>query len=98
MLAEIAVHQTRAHFLARDGHLVDNPRVGPDLAERYWRPGNAAGASTTRSASALTGRALNADAIAADVNLDAPAAIAAARASLAKLPSIPRHEGPWRST
>jgi hypothetical protein len=30
----------------------------------------------------------------ADVNLDAPAAIAAARASIAKLPSIPRHQGP----
>jgi hypothetical protein len=37
---------------------------------------------------------LNADAIAADVNLDAPAAIAAARAAIARLPSIPRHQGP----
>jgi hypothetical protein len=92
VLAEIAVHQTRAHFLARDGHLVDNPRIGPDLAAHYWRPGNAVSFDDTLRA--LTGRPLNADAIAADVNLDAPAAIAAARAAIARLPSIPRHQGP----
>lgn len=91
ILAEIAVHQTRAHFLARDGHLVDNPRIGPDLAESYWRPGNAVGFDDTLRA--LTGKGLNADAIVAEANMDTEAAIAAARAAVAKLPSIPRHEG-----
>eukprot|EP00931_Biecheleriopsis_adriatica_P004309 TRINITY_DN106001_c0_g1_i1.p1 TRINITY_DN106001_c0_g1~~TRINITY_DN106001_c0_g1_i1.p1 ORF type:complete len:701 (+),score=160.91 TRINITY_DN106001_c0_g1_i1:23-2104(+) len=42
VLAEMAVHQTRAYFLEKDGHIVDNPNVGPTLAEKYWRPGNSA--------------------------------------------------------
>jgi hypothetical protein len=41
VLAEMAVHQTRRHFERRDGFLVDNPAVGRDLAEHYWKPGNA---------------------------------------------------------
>lgn len=41
VLAEMAVHQTRRFFLKRDGALVDNPKVGRDLAEHYWKPGNA---------------------------------------------------------
>lgn len=39
-LAQMAVYQTRAYFLRRDGHLMDNPRIGSDLARAYWRPGN----------------------------------------------------------
>lgn len=92
VLAEIAVYQTRAHFLARDGHLVDNPKIGPDLAANYWAPGNAVGFDDTLRA--LTGRGLNADAIAADVNLDADAAVKAARESVARLASVPAHSGP----
>ena len=42
VLAEMAVHCTRAHFLARYGRIVDEPRVGADLAEAYWAPGNGA--------------------------------------------------------
>ncbi|HKP95728.1 MAG TPA: M3 family metallopeptidase [Fibrobacteria bacterium] len=41
VLAEMAVHQTRRFFLKRDGVLVDNPNIGRDLAEHYWKPGNA---------------------------------------------------------
>ena len=40
VLAEMAVHQTREHFIAKDGYIVDNPAVGPTLREAYWRPGN----------------------------------------------------------
>ena len=40
VLAEMAVHQTRAYFIAKDGYIVDNPAVGPTLREAYWRPGN----------------------------------------------------------
>ncbi|KAJ3306553.1 hypothetical protein HDV03_004682 [Kappamyces sp. JEL0829] len=40
VLAEMSVHQTRAHFLSKYGRIVDNPQVGKDLAEVYWRPGN----------------------------------------------------------
>lgn len=28
VLAEMSVHQTRSHFLAKYGHIVDNPNVG----------------------------------------------------------------------
>ncbi|MEZ4393861.1 MAG: M3 family metallopeptidase [Polyangiales bacterium] len=91
VLAEIAVYQTRAHFLARDGHLVDNPRIGPDLAASYWAPGNAVGFDDTLRA--LTGRGLNVDAIAADVNLDADGAVEAARQSVARLATVPKLDG-----
>src|SRR6478736_7091592 len=40
LLAEMAVHQTRAFFLQRDGYLSDNAGIGPALAEQYWAPGN----------------------------------------------------------
>ena len=40
VLAEMSVHQTREFFLKRDGYLTDNPKIGPSLAESYWKPGN----------------------------------------------------------
>ena len=40
VLAQMAVAQARSYFLARDGHLVDNPRIGPELAKVWWQPGN----------------------------------------------------------
>jgi len=40
VLAEMAVHQTRAFFMRRDGFMVDNPAVGPTLTEGMWNPGN----------------------------------------------------------
>jgi hypothetical protein len=36
VLAEMAVHQNRAHFRAQYGRIVDEPRVGRDLADAYW--------------------------------------------------------------
>lgn len=41
LLAHMAVYKARAFFLERDGSLTDNPRIGPDLAEKCWAPGNA---------------------------------------------------------
>jgi oligoendopeptidase F len=40
LLAHMAVYQTRAWFERELGYIVDNPEVGPLLAEHYWRPGN----------------------------------------------------------
>jgi len=42
VLAEMAVHQTREHFLKTQGYIVDNPNVGPSLEKAYWEPGNSA--------------------------------------------------------
>ena len=46
-LAEMAVSQTRAFFLRRDGYLADNPAIGPALATHYWAPGNSVDHDTT---------------------------------------------------
>ncbi len=40
LLAHMAVYQTRHHFKREFGYLADNTRIGPLLAEHYWRPGN----------------------------------------------------------
>ncbi|KAJ3208063.1 hypothetical protein HDU82_002993, partial [Entophlyctis luteolus] len=40
VLADMAVHQTRQHFLKKYGRIVDNPQVGEDLKTVYWEPGN----------------------------------------------------------
>jgi len=42
VLAEMSVHQTRRYFMDTYGGLVDDERVGRDLAEVYWKPGNSA--------------------------------------------------------
>jgi len=40
VLAEMSVHHTRAYFLEGGKQIVDNPEVGKQLTEVYWRPGN----------------------------------------------------------
>ncbi|KAL4458233.1 hypothetical protein ABPG75_013098 [Micractinium tetrahymenae] len=60
VLAEMAVHQTRAAFKAKYGRLVDEPRIGTDLAEGYWAPGN--GESYLKLVENATGGPLSADA------------------------------------
>jgi len=60
VLAEMAVHQTRRFFLRRDGALVDNPAVGRDLAEHYWKPGNSR--TFLEMVQGLTGSAFSAEA------------------------------------
>lgn len=40
ILAQCAVEQTRKFFFKRDGHIIDNPKIGPELASYYWRKGN----------------------------------------------------------
>ncbi|WP_439839931.1 M3 family metallopeptidase [Aeromonas caviae] len=58
LLALMAVEQTRAYFLRRDGYLTDNPRIGPDLAAHYWGPGN--GMTHDETLQSLTGEGLSA--------------------------------------
>ena len=57
-LAEMAVQQTRGHFLRKYGTIVDNEKVGVDLAEAYWRHGNSR--SFLDVVEALTGKPLTA--------------------------------------
>lgn len=92
VLAEMAVHQTRAFFLERDGYLTDNPRIGPDLASHYWAPGNAAAFDDT--VAALTGRSLSADRLADACNLSVDEAVAIARDEARRAAQRPAADGP----
>ena len=56
----MSVHQTRAHFLAKEGRIVDNPNVGAALEKCYWRSGNSA--MFLDLVKGLTGAELSADA------------------------------------
>ena len=59
VLAEMAVHQTREYFHAKDGYIVDNPKVGPTLRDAYWRVGNSE--PFLGLVEKLTGKALSGD-------------------------------------
>jgi oligoendopeptidase F len=58
LLAHMAVYQTRAYFLHRDGFLTDNSAIGPELATHYWGPGNSVDHDTTLRS--LTGEGFSA--------------------------------------
>lgn len=66
-LAMMGVYQTTEFFRKRDGTIVDNPRVGRDLAETYWAPGNSQNFFTLIKN--LTGEPFNAAATIAALNL-----------------------------
>ena len=91
VLAEMAVEQTRRFFVERDGHLVDNPGIGPALREHYWQPGNSR--SFRDYVRELTGRALSAGPLAARLNRSADEAVDQARAQVERLGSVPAFEG-----
>ena len=87
VLAEMAVHQTRGFFLARDGHLVDNARIGPDLCQHYWTPGNSR--SFDDLVRGLVGRPLGAGALADRLNRTLDEAVEEARVSVERLGELP---------
>jgi hypothetical protein len=61
VLAEMAVRQTREYFLSKYGYISDNPNIGPELAEGYWKPGNSE--SFMSLVEKLTGKPFSADAL-----------------------------------
>jgi len=79
VLAEMAVHQTRAYFMKEHGYIVDNPRVGPTLREAYWRPGNAE--PFLGLVEKLTGGPLSGDAWVAMLKQDVPSLLAEEKAA-----------------
>ncbi len=91
VLAEMAVYQTRQFFLERDGHLTDNPKIGPELAKHYWSPGNAV--SFLETIESLTGKTFSADALVDECNLSVDEAIASAHQSMERLKDVPPHTG-----
>jgi len=85
VLAEMAVEQTRAFFLQRDGRLTDNARIGPSLREAYWKPGNSR--SFADLVQGLTGAPLSARHLAERVNRTAGEAAALSRSELQRAAS-----------
>ncbi|HCM39211.1 MAG: peptidase M3 [Bdellovibrionales bacterium GWC1_52_8] len=68
LLAHMAVYQTRSHFLKKYGYLADNPKIGPDLAQHYWAPGNSL--SHKETVKNLTGKTLSGRELAEYCNQD----------------------------
>ncbi|HEJ9095310.1 M3 family metallopeptidase [Serratia odorifera] len=88
LLALMAVEQTRQFFLQRDGYLTDNPAIGPDLAQHYWRPGNSVSHDDTLRS--LTGEGFNPDYLAAACNQTVEQAWLAAQATMAAAAQRPQ--------
>jgi hypothetical protein len=81
LLAEMAVSQTRAFFLGRDGYLTDNGAIGPALSRHYWAPGNSIDHDTALRG--LTGEGFSATYLAEDCNRSVGESWAVAEASIA---------------
>lgn len=92
ILAEMGVRQVRHHFLARDGYLTDNPKIGPELAAQAFSPGNRV--THDGSLVRLTGKPLSADALIADCNRSIDEALTAARQAYERGLSAPAPTGP----
>jgi hypothetical protein len=92
VLAQVAVAQARSYFLGRDNYLVDNPRVGPELARVWWQPGNSV--SFAEFVQRLTGQSLSAVPLAERLNQTTEQRKAEALASIAKLSEIPAASEP----
>ena len=87
LLALMAVEQTRAYFLRRDGYLTDNPRIGPDLAAHYWGPGN--GMTHDETLQSLTGEGFSAVPLAEACNRSAAEAWQQAQTCMAAARQLP---------
>jgi Zn-dependent oligopeptidase len=91
VLAEMAVELTRDYFLRRDGELCDNPRLGPDLARAYWRPGNRH--SFLEFVPRLTGSPLGAGALARRLTQPLSERIASERSEFARAAAASKGPG-----
>lgn len=92
VLAQMAVYQTRAYFLEKHGHIFDNPEVGKDLTEKYWKPGNSK--TFLELIQDLTGEPFSAKATVALVNRESSELIAEAEKRMDQEARIPMHTGP----
>jgi oligoendopeptidase F len=92
VLAQIAVFQTRDFFLKRDGHIADNPNVGRDLTQGYWRPGNSV--SFLDLVQRLTGEPFSPRATVELVNKSLDDVYRDADDSIARERELPRRSGP----
>ena len=66
ILAEMAVQQTREYFMKKYGYIADNPNIGPELENGYWKFGNSE--RFMDLVERLTGKPFSADALVAHAN------------------------------
>lgn len=90
VLAQMGVEQTRNAFIKSQGYLLDNQQLGPLLKRHYWRPGNSL--SMDRMLKNMTGRPLQASALASSANRSADQAIDDARDLMSRELEIPRFD------
>ncbi len=74
VLAEMAVQQTRKYFMEKYGYISDNPNIGPELENGYWKFGNSE--RFFDLVERLTGKPLTGDALIAEANRTVAEAIA----------------------
>jgi hypothetical protein len=77
VLAEMAVQQTRKYFMGKYGYIADNPNVGPELKNGYWKFGNSV--RFFDLVERLTGKPLTGDALITEANRTVDEAIAEAK-------------------
>jgi hypothetical protein len=66
VLAIMAVDQTKEYFREKYGTLVDNPEIGREFTEKYWKPGNSK--TFVEFIKNMTGKDFSASATVASVN------------------------------
>ena len=91
ILAEMAVYQTRDYFMKKYGYITDNPNIGPELQEVYWKPGNSR--TFLQFVEALTGEPFSARATADLVNKSMEQVHAEADGMIGREKEIPPYEG-----
>ncbi len=89
VMADMGVRQTRAFFEKRDGHLMDNPRIGPEMAKHYWQPGNSK--TLNEMLKGMTGETLSPVPLARHVGRTADEAVAEARERMRRMESVRPH-------
>ena len=67
VFAEMAVHQSRAHFHGKYGVIVDNPKIGPEMLESFWLQGSGE-PGFLKMVEDLTGKPLTHDAWVAELS------------------------------
>lgn len=92
VLAQMGVSQTRQFFRNRDGYLLDNPKIGPDLRKAYWAPGNSRRASAMIES--LTGEPLHPRALGTEANRTVEEAVADAKAAIERAKDVPPFSSP----
>ena len=90
-LAELALFQWREYFFKKYGYIVDNPKVGKEMA-RVWK------LSSTKSFAEFvkmaTGRPLSADSFVQNATMTLPQVLDRAKSRIQRLKSVKPYKGP----